>query len=647
MFDYNFWEKIQKTIKVFHLNFLYNLVGKDFLSKQEIKFLEKEMGKDRFKNKKISLLDKIFILGKLSQKLGIGNINEVNLDEFNKFVKEDNIPNYDTKNNKALNSLKRQAYLDVLGKQFSAEKEVRQVLLNEENRGNSNINMKNVTEKLTEKFEELSDIKTSVNYISESVFNEGRADEIVEENDGEDPYVYVVSRPNCCKYCRKVYQTPNGPRIFKLSELQANGNNIGIKNPNNWKATVPCLHPHCYDKETEVLTDEGWKFFKDLTGEEECLTFNIESENVEWSKINKRISYHYEGNMHLYEHDSFSLMVTPEHKQVVRNIIQKDNKKFYKTVLKEDNLLPNRNRFYKTITNYKGIDKKEITICGYIFNTMAFCAFMGYWLSEGSITYRENIKSELIIPQFKEEYFNDILKYSKLCFPDVKGEAKNVVYIYINNELAKWFKNFGHSYQKFIPNEIKELDIKYLEIFLEKYINGDGSRCKYDKEFHKYNFKGVTETISTSSYRMASDLSELILKVGKAPRFHIQDNRDKIAIKKDGSKIKSNHIIYRIELNKSQFSICKRKIVPYNDYVYCVEVEKNHTLFVKRKGNVTISGNCYCILIYLNIPRGFSLDDFIWNGDRYVINSRMENKYKEKIQRPKVKIEIGNKKYEV
>ena len=63
MFDYNFWEKIQKTIKVFHLNFLYNLVGKDFLSKQEIKFLEKEMGKDRFKNKKISLLDKIFILG--------------------------------------------------------------------------------------------------------------------------------------------------------------------------------------------------------------------------------------------------------------------------------------------------------------------------------------------------------------------------------------------------------------------------------------------------------------------------------------------------------------------------------------------------------------------------------------------------------
>ena len=57
--------------------------------------------------------------------------------------------------------------------------------------------------------------------------------------------------------------------------------------------------------------------------------------------------------------------------------------------------------------------------------------------------------------------------------------------------------------------------------------------------------------------------------------------------------------------------------------------------------------NCYCILIYLNIPRGFSLDDFVWNGDRYVINSRMENKYKEKIQRPKVKIEIGNKKYEV
>lgn len=246
MFSYNFWEKIQKTIKVFHLNFLYDLIGGRFLSKQEIDFLKKELGKDKFKKENISLLDKIFILGKLSQKLGINNINKVNIEDFEKFVKEENIPNFNTIENKSLNSLKRQAYLDILGKQFACEKEARQIVLNEENKNNGKIKMSNLTKALKEKFEELSDIKKSVNYISESVFNNGRVDEIKEETGEEDPYVYIVSRSNCCPHCRRVYQTSNGPKIFKLSELQANGNNIGIKNPNNWKPTIPCLHPSCY-----------------------------------------------------------------------------------------------------------------------------------------------------------------------------------------------------------------------------------------------------------------------------------------------------------------------------------------------------------------------------------------------------------------
>ena len=30
----------------------------------------------------------------------------------------------------------------------------------------------------------------------------------------------------------------------------------------------------CYDKETEILTKEGWKYFKDLNGKEEVATLN-------------------------------------------------------------------------------------------------------------------------------------------------------------------------------------------------------------------------------------------------------------------------------------------------------------------------------------------------------------------------------------
>ena len=38
MFDYSFWEKIRNIIKVFHLNYLYYLIGEEYLSKEEFKF---------------------------------------------------------------------------------------------------------------------------------------------------------------------------------------------------------------------------------------------------------------------------------------------------------------------------------------------------------------------------------------------------------------------------------------------------------------------------------------------------------------------------------------------------------------------------------------------------------------------------------
>lgn len=246
MFDYSFWEKIRNIIKVFHLNYLYYLIGEEYLSKEEFKFLKNEMGKDKFKNKEIPLLDKIFILGKLSQQLGINDINEIDKVDFDKFVKKENIPNFKIKDNKVIDQLKKQAYLDVLGRQFTTEKEIRQIILNEENNNPSGkISIKNINKEIKEKFNDWSYIKPSVEYISESVFNEGRADEMIDNNNGDDPYVYIVSRPDCCKHCRRVYQVGGVPKIFKLSELQANGTNIGIKNPNNWKPTIPCLHPFC------------------------------------------------------------------------------------------------------------------------------------------------------------------------------------------------------------------------------------------------------------------------------------------------------------------------------------------------------------------------------------------------------------------
>lgn len=651
MFNLYFWEKIKNTIKVFHLNFLFNTIGHSYLTKKELEFLENEIGKKNLNYNIVPLVDKIFILGQLAQKLGITNINEVNLNDFEDYISE-GIKNKNIKtSNEKLDILKKQAYLDILGKQFGIEKDIRQSILNEENNNRGKFRISKIVESIKDKFENWSSLDNSISYISESAFDEGKAVQIKEESNLDDPYVYKVpiEDERLCKSCRSAYLNKDGsPRIFRLSELEANGSNIGLK-PNEWKPTLGQLHLHCYDKETEVLTDEGWKFFKDLRGDEKCLTFDINSKNVEWSNILNKISYFYEGNMHLYEHGSFSLCVTPEHNQVVLKQIKENKVIKYKTVLQKDKDLPINNRFYKSIPNYIGENKEFLEICGYKFNTYNFCAFLGYYLSEGSINYNYSKDTcEIKISQNKDRFFEDILKYSRLCFNNVWGTGKQAIYIYINKELGQWFKNFGYSFEKYIPIEIKNLDKKYLEIFLEKYINGDGNRSNYNKNWKGYNFKGVITCIATSSYRMASDLSEIILKIGKSPRFFIQDNRNKVVKKADGSLIQSKHIIYKININDSLYSTCKRQIINYKDNVYCVEVEKNHTLFVKRHGNITISGNCRCILQYVNILKGTTLNDYIWSekSQRYILNEE-STKDKKVERKSKVKITVGKKIFEV
>ena len=49
-----------------------------------------------------------------------------------------------------------------------------------------------------------------------------------------------------------------------------------------WKGDIVTNPPYaCYDSETEVLTRDGWKYFKDIDGSEEILSCNINTQELE------------------------------------------------------------------------------------------------------------------------------------------------------------------------------------------------------------------------------------------------------------------------------------------------------------------------------------------------------------------------------
>lgn len=78
---------------------------------------------------------------------------------------------------------------------------------------------------------------------SNNAIQEGTAGTI-EQRHGADVLVSKMPRPDACPDCRRLYTRGGEPIIFKLSELRANGSNVGRRKA-DWKPTIEAIHPWC------------------------------------------------------------------------------------------------------------------------------------------------------------------------------------------------------------------------------------------------------------------------------------------------------------------------------------------------------------------------------------------------------------------
>ena len=70
----------------------------------------------------------------------------------------------------------------------------------------------------------------------------------------------------------------------------------------------------CYDDKTQVLTMNGWRYFKDVTFDDKIATLNPATGKTEWHRPTKYFEYDYSGEMYKITGDGFDLVVSPEHK---------------------------------------------------------------------------------------------------------------------------------------------------------------------------------------------------------------------------------------------------------------------------------------------------------------------------------------------
>lgn len=108
----------------------------------------------------------------------------------------------------------------------------------------------------------------------------------------------------------KIHELKNFPEWRDLDRLIKDSDNWSLSERYYYLAKQTC---HCVDKETEVLTRDGWKSIAETNGEQIMIT----NGDISWfeSPTNMNV-FDYSGNMYYFSGEEVNQYITPEHKMV-------------------------------------------------------------------------------------------------------------------------------------------------------------------------------------------------------------------------------------------------------------------------------------------------------------------------------------------
>ena len=361
---------------------------------------------------------------------------------------------------------------------------------------------------------------------------------------------------------------------------------------------------NCYDDETEVLTVDGFRLFRDLTGDELIATLVPDTGEIEYLQPVQRIQYPYRGPMLEISSWRTSLCVTPDHWLVYASKWGHNNHREWPLRFKRAKDAVAGDALPRT-AKWGGKEAQSITVGGKQYDARLFMRFLGWYLAEGSTTAVDQQKSprrfryQISIHQEPGPNHREIAEICRALFGRV-WVGKDKVYV-IEDSLAERLIDLGKSHEKRIPPDIKQLSRDLLAVFLDAFCKGDGRTQTH----RTIGFGGVERQASiqpirffyTSSPQLADDIGELLLKTGRYPSFSVMKHKGKTVTFKNGDYV-INHDIIVVAENKSHWASLRPPHIKWSEYdgqVYCLEMPRNHTLYVRRRGKCIWCGNCRCV----------------------------------------------------
>jgi hypothetical protein len=157
----------------------------------------------------------------------------------------------------------------------------------------------------------------------------------------------------------------------------------------------------CYDDKTEVLTNEGWKLFKDVSGEDEICTLEPDTNTIEFNKPYAVVSSDHHKKLVSIQNRALDIVVTSDH-----------------------------NRRQVQLRETAAI---EVPMGDWL-------AFMGIWLSDGSVSANRDSYRISIAQKKPAQTMRIERMLSKLPFDFAKGASEFYCY---DKQLGSYLEQLG------------------------------------------------------------------------------------------------------------------------------------------------------------------------------------------------------------
>lgn len=324
-----------------------------------------------------------------------------------------------------------------------------------------------------------------------------------------------------------------------------------------WKSHFNSWHcyGHCLDLNTEVLTNNGWKYRNELLEDDQIVTLNLDTKYLEYNNINKFVDYNdYNGNVYNIKSKGLDLRITENHVLIETNIAGTKYKKF----LAKDFTNLSRRKLIKS-----GVLKKEgINISNDLLRLLIWIA------ADGSIS-NSNLVRIRIFKNRKIDRIRKLLLRSKIKFSELNQKDGSISFNFNVPEDLNEYR------WKPLDEKIKNVDTSQLKILLEEYSSTDGYR------------NGTCVLIYTSKKIEADIIQEACITNGYqcyiSPRIGHGYSKN----------INYELVITRGELrNVSNTKKSTKMELVDCEHFWCLEVN-NRTMMIRRNGKPVIVGNSH------------------------------------------------------